>query len=103
MRFFADNGAKRPLARENPCIAPPPESQPQKLSQALGQSFVIEGKPGGLNYASSGPGTPYHMAGELLKAMAGVDVVHVPYKGSSGARTSRSGRIVKASCAKADR
>ena len=40
-----------------------------------------------LNYASSGPGTPYHMAGELFKAMAGVDIVHVPYKGSSGART----------------
>ncbi len=39
------------------------------------------------NYASSGPGTPYHMAGELFKTMAGVDIVHVPYKGSSGART----------------
>jgi tripartite-type tricarboxylate transporter receptor subunit TctC len=36
--------------------------------------------PGKLNYASSGPGTPYHMAGELFKAMAGVDIVHVPYK-----------------------
>jgi tripartite-type tricarboxylate transporter receptor subunit TctC len=43
--------------------------------------------PGKLNYASSGPGTPYHMAGELFKSMAGVDIVHVPYKGSSGART----------------
>jgi tripartite-type tricarboxylate transporter receptor subunit TctC len=40
-----------------------------------------------MTYASSGPGTPYHMAGELLKAMAGVKIVHVPYKGSSGART----------------
>jgi tripartite-type tricarboxylate transporter receptor subunit TctC len=44
-------------------------------------------KPDGMTYASSGPGTPYHMAGELLKAMAGVKIVHVPYKGSSGART----------------
>ena len=44
-------------------------------------------KPGALNYASSGPGTPYHMAGELFKAMAGVDIVHIPYRGSSGART----------------
>ena len=43
--------------------------------------------PGKLNYASSGPGTPYHMAGELLKSMADINVVHVPYKGSSGART----------------
>src|SRR3954468_8838568 len=34
---------------------------------------LAKSKPGGLNYASSGPGTPYHMAGELFKAMAGVD------------------------------
>jgi tripartite-type tricarboxylate transporter receptor subunit TctC len=48
---------------------------------------LAKAKPGKLNYASSGPGTPYHMAGELFKAMAGVDIVHVPYKGSSQART----------------
>jgi len=44
--------------------------------------------PGKLNYASSGPGTPYHMAGELFKHMAGVDIVHVPHKGSDQARTA---------------
>jgi tripartite-type tricarboxylate transporter receptor subunit TctC len=48
---------------------------------------LVKSKPGDLNYASSGPGTPYHMAGELFKYMAGLDIVHVPYKGSSGART----------------
>jgi tripartite-type tricarboxylate transporter receptor subunit TctC len=48
---------------------------------------AAKAKPAGMTYASSGPGTPYHMAGELFKAMAGVDIVHVPYKGSSGART----------------
>jgi tripartite-type tricarboxylate transporter receptor subunit TctC len=48
---------------------------------------AAKAKPGGLSYASSGPGTPYHMAGELFKAMAGVSIVHIPYKGSSGART----------------
>jgi len=48
---------------------------------------LAKSKPGKLNYASSGPGTPYHMAGELFKAMAGLDIVHVPYKESSGART----------------
>ncbi len=48
---------------------------------------LAKSKPGGLNYASSGPGTPYHMAGELFKAMSQTDIVHVPYKGSSGART----------------
>ena len=48
---------------------------------------AAKAKPGGLSYASSGPGTPYHMAGELFKAMAGVSILHIPYKGSSGART----------------
>jgi tripartite-type tricarboxylate transporter receptor subunit TctC len=48
---------------------------------------LAKSKPKGLNYASSGPGTPYHMAGELFKHMAGVDIEHVPYKGSDGART----------------
>ena len=52
---------------------------------------LAKSKPGKLNYASSGPGTPYHMAGELFKAMAGVDIVHVPYKGSSQARTDTLG------------
>ena len=42
--------------------------------------------PGRMNYASSGTGTPYHMAGELLKSMAGIYLVHIPYRGSSGAR-----------------
>ncbi len=48
---------------------------------------LAKSKPKGLTYASSGPGTPYHMAGELFKAMTQTDIVHVPYKGSSGART----------------
>jgi tripartite-type tricarboxylate transporter receptor subunit TctC len=56
---------------------------------------LAKAKPGGLNYASSGPGTPYHMAGELFKAMAGVDIVHVPYKGSAGARTDILGGQVQ--------
>jgi tripartite-type tricarboxylate transporter receptor subunit TctC len=48
---------------------------------------LARAKPGSLSYASSGPGTPYHMAGELFKAMAGVSIVHIPYRGSSSART----------------
>jgi tripartite-type tricarboxylate transporter receptor subunit TctC len=48
---------------------------------------LAKSKPGKLNYASSGNGTPYHMAGELFKFMSGIDMTHVPYKGSSGART----------------
>ena len=46
-----------------------------------------QAQPGKMNYASSGPGTPYHMAGELFKSMAQINMVHIPYKGSSGART----------------
>lgn len=48
---------------------------------------LAKAKPGSLSYASSGPGTPYHMAGELFKAMAGVSILHIPYRGSSSART----------------
>ncbi len=48
---------------------------------------LAKGSPGKLNYASSGPGTPYHMAGELFKSMGGIYLVHIPYRGSSGART----------------
>src|SRR5215813_5846743 len=56
---------------------------------------LAKAQPGKLNYASSGPGTPYHMAGELFKSMAGVDIVHVPYRGSSGARTDVIGGQVQ--------
>lgn len=48
---------------------------------------LAKAQPGAINYASSGNGTPYHMAGELFKHMAGINMTHVPYKGSSGART----------------
>jgi tripartite-type tricarboxylate transporter receptor subunit TctC len=47
---------------------------------------LAKAKPGTLNYASSGIGSNYHMAGELVKNLAGIDIVHVPYKGSTGAR-----------------
>lgn len=55
---------------------------------------LAKAKPRGLNYASSGSGTPYHMAGELFKALAGVDILHIPHKGSGEARTSvMSGQV----------
>jgi tripartite-type tricarboxylate transporter receptor subunit TctC len=56
---------------------------------------LARSQPGKLNYASSGPGTPYHMAGELFKAMAGVDIVHIPHKGSDQARTAILGGQVE--------
>jgi len=55
---------------------------------------LARARPGTLNYGSSGPGSNYHMAGELLKHLTGVDIVHVPYKGSTGMRTDiLSGQI----------
>ena len=66
---------------------------PAKTLQEL--IALAKAQPGKLNYASSGPGTPYHMAGELFKASAGLDIVHVPYKESSGARTGVLGGQVE--------
>jgi tripartite-type tricarboxylate transporter receptor subunit TctC len=56
---------------------------------------LAKSKPGALNYASSGNGTPYHMAGELFKAMAGVNLVHIPHKGSDQARVAVLGGQVQ--------
>jgi tripartite-type tricarboxylate transporter receptor subunit TctC len=56
---------------------------------------LAKAQPGELNYASSGQGTPYHMAGELFKTMAGIDVVHVPYRNSGDARTGVIGGQVQ--------
>jgi tripartite-type tricarboxylate transporter receptor subunit TctC len=51
------------------------------------QEFVAlaRAQPGTLNYSSAGSGTSNHLAGELLKSMTGIDIVHVPYKGSAPA------------------
>jgi tripartite-type tricarboxylate transporter receptor subunit TctC len=69
---------------------------PQVAAKTL-QEFIAFAKsqPGKLNYASSGTGTPYHMAGELFKAMAGIDVVHVPYRNSGEARSGVIGGQVQ--------
>jgi tripartite-type tricarboxylate transporter receptor subunit TctC len=61
-------------------------AHPSKGINTLGDLLKrAQAEPGKLNYASSGPGTPYHMAGELLKSMARINVVHVPYKGDAPA------------------
>ncbi len=56
---------------------------------------LAKSQPGKLNYASSGQGTPYHMAGELFKTMAGIDVLHVPYRNSGEARSGVIGGQVQ--------
>lgn len=45
----------------------------------------VKARPGKVSYASAGPGTPHHIAGEMFKAMAGVDMLQVPYKGTGPA------------------
>ena len=63
------------------------------VSPALGVSNLKEliamakAQPGKLNFASSGSGQSLHLSGELLKSMAGINIVHIPYKGSAPART----------------
>ncbi|WP_423961524.1 tripartite tricarboxylate transporter substrate binding protein [Bradyrhizobium sp.] len=56
---------------------------------------LAKSEPGQLNYASAGVGTPYHMAGELFKAMAGIDLQHVPYRNSGDARSGVIGGQVQ--------
>jgi tripartite-type tricarboxylate transporter receptor subunit TctC len=68
-----------------------PSVQANNLRELLAMAKAYPGK---LFYASSGPGTPYHMAGELFKHMAGVDIVHVPHKGSDQARIAVLGAQV---------
>ena len=100
--LFAEKGKPYVLLRDLMPVAPVNYSDlvmvvhPSVPANTLAEFIALaKSKPAGLNYASSGPGTPYHMAGELFKAMAGVDIVHVPYKGSAGARTDILGGQVQ--------
>lgn len=60
-------------------------SQPVKTLAEL--VALAKQKPGALNYGSAGAGTPGHLTGEMFKAAAGIDIQHVPYKGSAPALT----------------
>jgi tripartite-type tricarboxylate transporter receptor subunit TctC len=60
-----------------------PSSPAKNVAELLA---LAKAKPGTLNFGSSGPGSNYDMAAELLKNLAGIDIVHVPYKGSTGMR-----------------
>ena len=68
---------------------------PSVPAKNLGELLALaRAKPGTLNFGSSGPGSNYHMAAELLKNLTGIDIVHVPYKGSTGMRVDiLSGQI----------
>jgi tripartite-type tricarboxylate transporter receptor subunit TctC len=56
---------------------------------------LVRAKPGGWDYASAGVGTSPHLAAEMFKSMAGVDLVHVPYKGNAEANNAMLGGHVK--------
>jgi tripartite-type tricarboxylate transporter receptor subunit TctC len=80
-----------PLEENDLVLVVPPALPATNLSELLA---LARAKPGTLNFGSSGPGSNYHMAAELLKNLTGIDIVHVPYKGSTGMRTDiLSGQI----------
>ncbi|HZB38388.1 MAG TPA: tripartite tricarboxylate transporter substrate binding protein [Beijerinckiaceae bacterium] len=60
---------------------------PKNVKATTVQEFIAEAKaaPKKLNFASSGNGTSIHLSGEMFKQMTGVDIVHVPYRGSAPA------------------
>lgn len=68
---------------------------PSLPARSVGELIAYaRANPGKLSYASAGTGTPMHLAGELLKSMANLDIVHVPYKGSAPALTDlMTGRV----------
>ncbi|WP_213770008.1 tripartite tricarboxylate transporter substrate binding protein [Bradyrhizobium sp. dw_78] len=73
-----------PINHADLVIAVSPQVPAKTLTELIA---LAKAKPGTLNYASAGQGTPYHMAGELLRSMAGIDIVHVPYRNSGEARS----------------
>jgi tripartite-type tricarboxylate transporter receptor subunit TctC len=80
-----------PLIDSDMVLVVHPSVPAKNLAELLA---LARAKPGTLNYGSSGLGSNYHMAGELLKSLTGIDIVHVPYKGSTGARNDiLSGQI----------
>jgi tripartite-type tricarboxylate transporter receptor subunit TctC len=81
-----------PLNYSDLVIVVHPSVQAKTLAEFIA---LAKSQPGKLNYASSGQGTPYHMAGELFKTMAGIDVVHVPYRNSGEARSGVIGGQVQ--------
>lgn len=82
-QLMRDFVAIAPINYSDLVLVAKPSTPANNLSELI---KLAKAKPDLLTYASSGPGTPYHMAGELFKAMAGVSILHIPYKGSSGAR-----------------
>ena len=65
-----------------------PSFAPNNIKELI---TYAKANPGKINYASVGPGSPNHLGIELLKSLAGINLVHIPYKGSSPAMTDLLG------------
>ena len=82
--FIRDIAPVASITHENYCMEVPPSFPAKTVAEFIAYA---KANPGKLNMASPGNGTGPHMAGELFKIMAGVDMVHVPYRGSPPALT----------------
>jgi len=82
-KLMQDLAAVAPLIDSDLVLVVHPSVPVKTLADLLA---LARAKPGTLNYGSSGPGSNYHMAAELLRHLTGINIVHVPYKGSTGAR-----------------
>lgn len=90
-QLMRDLAPVAPLMETNLVLVVHPSVPANTLAEFLA---LARAKPGTLNFGSSGPGSNYHMAAELLKSLTGIDIVHVPYKGSTGMRSDiLSGQI----------
>jgi len=69
-----------------------PELPAKDMAQLM---ELVKSRPGEINYATPGNGTPQHLAMELLKSTHGLDIMHVPYKGIQGALTDLMGGQVQ--------
>ncbi len=90
-RLLRDLVPIAPLEENDLVLVVNPSVPAKNLAELLA---LARAKPGTLNFGSSGPGSNYHMAAELLKNLTGINIVHVPYKGSTGMRVDiLSGQI----------
>ena len=90
--FIRDIAPVASISHENYCMEVHPAFPAQTVAEFISYA---KANPGKLNMASAGNGTGPHMAGELFKIMAGVDMLHVPYRGSPPALTDLLGGQVQ--------
>jgi tripartite-type tricarboxylate transporter receptor subunit TctC len=74
------------------CLAVNPEFPANSVADVIAYA---KANPGKLHYGSSGMGSPHHLAGELIRRMAGVDIVHVPYRGGGATINDLLGGHIK--------